>query len=226
MQVYRLAFQLCKPYDLPMTQAAVLTGDLIGSTEAGPEAVDRAMETMAYTAEHLEKSFGVNSLRFTRFRGDGWQVMVIPAQKYLRVATGILAYLRRADNGLHTRIGIGVGHIITPGTVNLSDANGMAFIHSGDALDTISGSDRIAIIGLADNELLWHRSGIETLNYLAGRWSAEQANALTWRLSTANFALHKIAENLKISRQALSSRLAVAGEKPIMAAIRAAEATL
>ncbi len=223
MQVYRLAFQLCKSYDLPMTQAAVLTGDLIGSTEAGPEAVDRAMRVLSKAAMHSALQ---ESHRFTRSRGDGWQAIVIPANRYLRISAYFLAKLRQADLKLQTRIGIGVGSVTSLPARNLSNAAGTAFLYAGYALDEISGSDRLEIQWPDNSNLAWHQASMETLTYFSGRWSVEQAEAIAARLLMQLAPLNTIAEHLNITRQALSSRLAVAGEKPIMAAIRATEATL
>jgi hypothetical protein len=209
-----------------MTQAAILTGDLVGSTRAGPEAVEKAMKVLARSSADLEDYCDIGPTRFTRSRGDGWQIVIMPTRMTLRAVTFLIARLRAADVDIETRIGIGLGTITKPGTYDLSDAAGTAFVNSGYALDDIIPSDRLAVRGLPQAELLWYESALETLSYLSGRWSKEQAQALIWRLPIRTIPLHAIGDHLNISRQALSSRLAVAGEKPIMAAIRAAEATL
>jgi hypothetical protein len=181
MQVYRLAFELCKSYDLPMTQAAVLTGDLIGSTEAGPEAVDRAMRKLEIDANIFIKHQQIEPMRFTRSRGDGWQMIIRPAHKYLRATAFFLAALRHADIGIQTRIGIGIGQVIFDGTDDLSDAHGPAFVKSGHALDQVGPQDRLAILGLSEHETNWCSAALETLSYLSSRWSVEQAGAIAGR---------------------------------------------
>ena len=233
MQVYRLASLLCKSYDLPMSQAAVLTGDLIGSTEAGPEAADRAIQLLSDAANDFVALGKVSyPLKFTRYRGDGWQVAVHWAGLSYRLATYMLARLRASDLGIRTRIGIGIGSIDSWGSTDLGSAHGTAFINSGHALDSLGTSGGLAVSSTKIDSSVWISAALETLAYLSDRWSLEQAQAISlWATHQMPFAdgnatLLELAQTLNISRQALSSRLAVAGEKPIMAAIRAAEATL
>jgi hypothetical protein len=212
-----------------MLHAAVLTGDLVASTAARPDDLDRAMQTLKAAAEAAALSHGLAQPRFTRFRGDGWQVMIAPPHHYLRVTAVLLAALHSSGLGLHTRIGIGIGTIDHPGGQDLSDAAGSAFIRSGRALDSLTGPDRLAIAGLpgdgpAGTAALWHAAALETLAHFSARWSREQAEALHLRLLAGTRPLHHIAAGLGISRQALSARLAIAGERPLLALLRAAEA--
>lgn len=237
MQVWWLAFQLCKSYDMQMTHAAVLTGDLIGSTNAGPEAVDRAIQLLHDAATDFAVIGKVaHPLKFTRYRGDGWQVALQSGYLSFRLTTYLLARLRASNIGLNTRIGIGIGSIASWGTRDLRNAHGTAFTNSGRALDQLGTSVGLAVLPAADDAQIWLQAGLETLLYLSARWSVEQAQALAVSVTRGRFevdfkledtpSLVDLATTLNISRQALSSRLAVAGEKPIMAVIRAAEATL
>jgi hypothetical protein len=208
-----------------MTRIAVLTGDLVASSAATPADVDRLMQRLATTAQEAARSLGTDPPRFTRFRGDGWQTIVSPAPLCLRITAALLTGLRASGIGIDTRIGIGIGAIDRPGTQDLADASGPAFSLSGRALDGLSRTDRLAVAGLPDPALAWHAAALDTLAHFAARWSREQAQALHHRLLAETRPLHQIAADLGITRQALSSRLAVAGEKPLLALIRAAEAT-
>jgi hypothetical protein len=207
-----------------MPQAAILTGDLIASTSAPAGDVDRLMQWLATALQDAQRGLDLSPTRFTRFRGDGWQAIIQPAPLYLRTVTHLLSGLRLFDIGLDTRIGIGIGDVDRPGTRDLSDATGPAFTASGHALDTLPRTDRLAITGLTGPHLAWHRAALETLAHFSARWSREQAEAIHRRVLMDKAPLHQIASNLGISRQALSSRLTAAGEKPLMALIRAAEA--
>lgn len=208
-----------------MSHAAILTGDLIASTDAGPAAIDRTLERIHVVLERGQTLLGIGPTSFTRFRGDGWQAQISPANRYLRVVTAILAAQKMADGHLETRIGIGLGSIIRPGTRDLADAAGEALVFSGQALDAIGPSDRLSLRATDQAGLAWPTAALETLTYLSSRWSAEQAEAVYHRIMGDAVSLTKISATLNISRQALSSRLAVAGEKPLMALIRAAEAS-
>lgn len=220
-----------------MTQAAVLTGDLIGSTEAGPEAVDQTIQLLHNAANDFAEIGNLSQpLKFTRYRGDGWQVALHTGYLSFRLTAYMLARLRASNLGLNTRIGIGLGSIESTGTSDLRNARGTAFINSGRALDSLGSSSGLALLPAENSVSVWFEAGLETLLYLSNRWSVEQAQAIAVSVTKGRFKrefklddyppLVDLAKTLNISRQALSSRLAVAGEKPIMAAIRAAEATL
>ena len=208
-----------------MPLAAVLTGDLVASTAASPADVDRLMHRLDTAAQDAARALGADDPRFTRFRGDGWQIVVSPAPLYLRITAVLLSGLRLFDIGIGTRIGIGIGAVDRLGTRDLSDASGPAFTWSGHALDSLPGTDRLAIAGLPAPGLAWHAAALDTLAHFSARWSREQAEALLHRLLAETRPLQHIAADLGITRQALSARLAVAGEKPLLALIRAAEAT-
>ena len=208
-----------------MPLAAVLTGDLVASTAASPADVDRLMHRLDTVAQDAARALGADDPRFTRFRGDGWQIVVSPAPLYLRITAVLLSGLRLFDIGIGTRIGIGIGAVDRLGTRDLSDASGPAFTWSGHALDSLPGTDRLAIAGLPAPGLAWHAAALDTLAHFSARWSREQAEALLHRLLAETRPLQHIAADLGITRQALSARLAVAGEKPLLALIRAAEAT-
>jgi hypothetical protein len=209
-----------------MTQAAVLTGDLIDSTSAGPEAVDQTLFLLERFIRSAQTIFSLEDTHFTRFRGDGWQTVIMPSSRILRVLTYLLSGLRSANAPLETRIGIGLGQVTRISDKGLSASMGAAFILSGHALDEITSTSQLAMRTTPGMEHAWLDAAIDVLTYLSSRWSLEQAEALHARLGAEVLPLHEIASTLGISRQALSSRLAVAGEKPLMALIRAAEATL
>ena len=208
-----------------MSVAAVLTGDLVDSTAAPPADVDRLMHRLETAAQKAARALGTDPPRFTRFRGDGWQIVVSPAALYLRTTAVLLSGLRLFDIGIGTRVGIGIGAVDRLGTRDLSDASGPAFTQSGHALDSLAGTERLAIAGLPDPALAWHGAALDTLAHFSARWSREQAEALHHRLLSETRPLRYIAADLGITRQALSARLAVAGERPLLALIRAAEAT-
>ncbi|OYX21204.1 MAG: hypothetical protein B7Z04_03745 [Rhodobacterales bacterium 32-66-9] len=71
---------------------AVLTGDLIGSSKAPRARLETTMENIAATARFFTEFTGEDT-RFTRYRGDGWQMILSPAF-FLRAVTMILARLK------------------------------------------------------------------------------------------------------------------------------------
>jgi hypothetical protein len=200
---------------------AVLTGDLIASSAAPPEAVDRAMAELADTVGRMAGwNIGVDP-RFTRWRGDGWQVMVRAPGYGLRAALCLIASLRAAKLQLSTRVSLGIGSLDHPGTTSLADARGSAFLTSGRALDQMKKPQRIAISGEAMTPL--HQGYGDLLAAITQRWSGEQAEAMVHALHPDQSTLSDIAAELGISPQAVGYRLKGSFGAEIRHALRAWE---
>ena len=189
--------------------AAVVTGDLIGSTRATPGALERAMEVLAAVAGEIAAWPPGADTRFTRFRGDGWQILVADAALGLRAALLAIARLRAAGAGLATRAAIGIGRVDSIGTASLADARGPAFEASGRALDAMSRAHRLAIDGEGVAPL--HHAVVDLLDERAGRWTPQQAEATALYLAPGNPTNAAIAPRLGISPQAVNYRLTGAG---------------
>ena len=182
---------------------AILTGDLVGSTAALPKTVEATMRLLAVCAMEI----GPDS-RFTRFRGDGWQLCLEMPGDCLWACLYILARLK-ADGALSTRIAVGIGEEYPTDSKDLSAAIGPAFTASGHALDQMKQGQTLALAG----------DGLDKFRHLtfafaddyASRWSVEQAEAMKLALSPAFPTQDAIAKSLGISRQAVGSRLKAAG---------------
>ena len=201
---------------------AILTGDLIGSTKAPPQNVEEAMAVLAEVADGIARwtTPGCDA-RFTRYRGDGWQMYVPEAGLGLRAALVLNAGLRAGHVGLATRAAIGVGRIDSLGTGSLADARGTAFEASGHALDAMDRSRHLTIAG--SGVTTWHRIIVDLLDERATRWSRQQAEATALYLNPDNPTLSQIAPRIGISAQAVSYRLLGAGAPTIRDALHAWE---
>jgi hypothetical protein len=205
----------------PSRMAAILTGDLVGSTEKPVGALEGAMDALAEAARGVSAWTGSDT-RFTRYRGDGWQVHVALPGLALRAALSLFASLRAADAGLATRAAIGIGRVDSLGTADLSDAHGSAFETSGHALDRMPRTRRLTIDGEGVTTL--HRIVVDLLDERSSRWSREQAEAMALHLAPDNPTLTDIAPRLGITPQAVNYRLAGAGGTAIRHALRDWEA--
>ncbi len=188
---------------------AVLTGDLIASTDQKASVVDTAMGRIRVAAEAVARWPGNSDTRFTRFRGDGWQVCLAAPQYCLRAALFVAATLRADDIRMETRISIALGTADTLGTADLSDASGEAFQLSGRQLDGMSRTARIALTGtgIGDRDRIIARQMFER----ASRWTQPQAEAMALYLHPDNPTLNDIAERLGITPQAVNYRLGGGG---------------
>lgn len=206
-----------KIYILLMKISAVISGDLIRSRQANETQITSAFDTLSRTATALQDITG-NPLKFTRFRGDGWQVHLSNPGAALTCCLIFHAHLRAAGLKIDSRIAVGIGPITSTGSTTLSDAAGFAFIASGKALDKI-GKRLIVVDGQnigPDQQALFHLA-----EHIIFGWTANQAEAAAIALKNKDFRQEDIANQLGITRQAVQMRLASAGLSALESACNA-----
>lgn len=156
--------------------------------------------------------------RFTRFRGDGWQICLAEPRLSLRAAVVIQGHLNAL--GIESRISIGIGPAASLGSSDLSDAAGRAFELSGHGLDQMGDAQRLAIEkdGIAVEDQLI----ADLLGERMGRWTAAQAEAAALQLASPAKVktLFEIGRLLDISPQAVNDRLRGAGGQTIASVLR------
>ena len=184
---------------------AILTGDLIGSTKVAREDVERSFVVLAGLAQDIAGWAGADT-RMTRFRGDGWQMLIANPDLALRAAIILLARMRAPNSPLATRIAIGIGPISSVGTKDLSDASGEAFTQSGHALDGMAA--KAWTLSISGQYLTHLQVGfVNLVEAILRRWTPEQAEALSIYLQPDQPILEDIAKQLGISIQAASYRI-------------------
>lgn len=192
---------------------AILTGDLIRSTEASPQAVDQAMRIIRDCATAL----GPRS-DFTRFRGDGWQIRLVQPGDCLRACLLVLARLRSTPQLPGCRIAVGIGAEYPSDAPDLSTAMGPAFTASGRALDRMKPDRLLALDGECPGGGkidVFQKLAFTVASDLAGRWTTGQAEAMALKLDPGSPADDRqsnetIARQLGITRQAVDARLRAA----------------
>lgn len=186
-----------------MTQTvAILTGDLIDSTSAPPEAVEATMEVLADAAARL-----ADDTRFTRYRGDGWQISLSTPGDCLLASLYLLARLQATPGALSTRIAVGIGEARFAGA-SLSSAMGTAFTISGRGLDRMGRDQTLTLDG--EGVDLFQTQCFAFAADLAGRWTREQAEVAALALSDPDLTQEGIARELGITRQAVAARMKAA----------------
>ncbi|NHB77373.1 hypothetical protein [Rhodobacter calidifons] len=208
------------------TLAAVITGDLVASSNRPVGLIDAAMRAIREAAITIADWHRTpTDTRFTRFRGDGWQIVLAEPRLALRAAVVIQA--RLIALGMESRISIGVGTVDSLGTTDLSDAAGEAFALSGRGLDGLGGSWRFALnktesaesdrIILVEDQLI-----ADLLAERISKWTVAQAEAAALHLSSPARVrtLFEIGQVLNISPQAVNDRLRGAGTATIASVLR------
>ena len=200
--------------------SAVLTGDLIGSTEADPDRIERTMTILAEQVAMIGAAID-HDPRFTRYRGDGWQIHLPHPRHFLWVTVYLNAVLRSEPKlFLPSRIAIGLGRTDRLGLTGLAGASGTAFVHSGRALDAmVVVGETIELKGEGTDDI--QRCALAFIDDRISRWSQEQAQAVKLDLSPGSGTHADMAAILGISRQAVGARLQAAGGRPLMKALDA-----
>ena len=193
---------------------AVITGDLISSSASTEEVVSDTMNLIRTIANEVGPD-----TRFTRHRGDGWQIVLTQPGLALRAMCYIAAHLASAG-WLQSRMVIGLGTAGGLSGYSLAAASGTAFTASGRALDHVPKGRMLDLAGEGVDPL--HVTLIAYIDSQIQGWSPEQAEAVAHMLTiTPPPAQVVTAAKLGISRQAFAARLATAGFDMIDAATNA-----
>ncbi|SFC04178.1 hypothetical protein [Tropicimonas isoalkanivorans] len=193
---------------------AVLTGDIVEST-AMPADRQEAVIVALQTASRDAADWQGADLRFTRQKGDGWQLVLTRPRLSLRLSLFLQSAVRALGKGLATRISIAEGEGAVPAGPDLNSATGPVFVASGRGLDALEGDVRFrhasggplaAAVGLAD--------------HISQDWTPPQARAIHPMLTPFDPPRHSdVADHLGISRQAVSQALDAAGYGPLSTAL-------
>lgn len=186
---------------------AVLTGDLIDSTDLPAPKLETAFAALRDAAGRIARwqPHG-SSTRFTRTRGDGWQICLAQPHLALRAALCMRAALRSHGKMLETRISIATGHGALPENGDLNSAHGPAFTASGRGLDTLSGH---AAMEHADGGAL--AAAVRLADHISQGWTPAQARAVHLMLWPRDRIRATAAAELEITRQAVNQALWGAG---------------
>lgn len=208
----------------PDAVVAVLTGDLVGSTRIERARVERTMELLGDERRRSGTPWHwpIEGTRFTRFRGDGWQMLLDRPQLALRHALYLIAYLRAHKDALPTRIAIGIGRIESAGSNGLSDATGAAFVASGRGLDAMLAHETLALTAPAAEPpavTAAEQAAVALLDERLSRWTPEQAEATALYLNPDEPTQKKLAIRLGITPQAAGYRIRGAGAPAIRKAL-------
>ena len=199
---------------------AVITGDLVNSTELGREKIERAFTALEYCAE-MQADWHGAPLHFTRHRGDGWQVVLAKPEMALRSALAFRAALRAEGREYDSYIGIAEGEVEGLIGPDLNAETAEVFTDSGDALaalklelpqriyfHTEDNTDAIAI--LADT--------------ISQDWTPSQAAAVLLSLDpTGSPSQTALGKTMGKSRQAVAKSLEAAKFTSLYLAINTLE---
>lgn len=168
----------------PLSLVAVLTGDVVASSELAPDRRARLPELLRGAGEDLMRRLpAAIPFPVDVFRGDSWQLVVLQPEEALRAALSLraLLHIQLEEESLDTRIAIGIGSVDFIPAERVSSGDGQAFRLSGGALERIARSRRMTV-ALPDDV---YSEAAAALNAICGlidelvkRWTAKQARAV------------------------------------------------
>lgn len=200
---------------------AVLTGDFIASTRHAPDELEAAFGILSDSCLRMEAWHGA-PLRLTRFRGDGWQVLLARPDLALRSSLFVHAALLAGGSALATRLACGLGDLARVGTgESLADADGSALHAAGRTLDDLGRGRRLGIGG--EDVAPGVVAAFALADGLHRRWSLPQAEVLCDMLAPDAPTQSDLASRLGITQQSVSERLDAAGFWAIRDALNALE---
>jgi len=176
---------------------AVLTGDIVNSTQLTPAVEKQLVKALQQVLEPYKFEF---------YRGDSFQVYMKTPAKALQAAllcrTAALRIAQDEESVADVRIAIGLGDVTTP-VRTLASAKGDAFILSGRALDAIQKtSTRLAIdvqhpLGSVGLQVI-----ADYVNAIFDNMTAKQAEVIFELLKGAT--QQKVATDLNKSKSTIS----------------------
>lgn len=117
---------------------AVLTGDLVDSSELSAEDSRSVMGRLMASSRDFELCFPSSIHgRIDTFRHDSWQLLLQEPALALRSAVFLRCSLKSLSPSQDSRVFIGLGEVEEISAERISDSRGDAFSHSGKGLDAL-----------------------------------------------------------------------------------------
>jgi len=195
-------------------QFAVLTGDIVASSDLSGPQLDSALTVIEDAVDAITCWRNDLVTGFGRRGGDSWQCAIGAPVLGLRAALFIRAALRREGKTLSTPIAIAEGAGNLPADAATNSAHGPAFTASGRLLEKISSHAQMA-----------HDSGgplaaaTRLADHISQGWTVAQARATHVALTPDIGPRSEIAQRLGITRQAVNQSLWAAGFPAISEAL-------
>lgn len=201
----------------------VLTGDIVKSSALSDGALDAVMTALADLATTIGAWPGEREVRYERFRGDGWQMLIERPAHALRACLFARAAVRMACDMGETRIGIGLGAAGTDTT--LAASAGPAFELSGRGLEALGVHQLWRIEGeqAPPREHALRQGLFAVCDERSRHWTSRQA-AIFMRLAAPGAPLMaEVAQAMSVQPQTIQTHFARAGGYALLEAVAAFE---
>ncbi len=203
---------------------AVLTADLIESTNYEEEVLKKVLDTLSSEFELIIKHHKKKVVRFNIYRGDSFQGIVYDPANALLISLQIKAAINRIHlkktkkNKAYSKIAdfkiaIGIGTIDLERNA-ISESNGQAFQFSGRSLDEMKTENRKTRIKTPDPEVDDEfNTSFYLLDTITDKWSTASAEVVYYLLK--GYKEREIATELNITQSAVNQRKKASGWEAI-----------
>lgn len=205
---------------------AVLTGDIVASSALSAAKLRQLFSAHERAIAKMQSWPGAPDLLVgSRYRGDGWQLVLGKPEWALRAALFIRASIRMEDAAFETRIGVGIGG----GTLDPSDigaSSGPVFERSGHSLDTLPKHFMFGIdVGNGGADSTLFHSVFVMADALSRGWTARQAEVFSFILApdSPNQAEIGAAMRPPVSQPTVAEHYLVGNGPALLDAIEAVE---
>ena len=187
-----------------MTNYAVLTGDIVKSSDLPDGGLDQIFANLSMAAEHIA-TWQDAPAYLTRNRGDGWQMAVRP-DFALRATYAARAAPRLTHKRYDTRVALAIGPGQIPGAT-LADATGDVFVSSGRTLESMP---RRRLMSFGDPDGVY---GIilRLAEEIIKSWTETQAKVALCALAPNRPTQSALAAALGVSQQTVQGHLDAGG---------------
>lgn len=208
---------------MQQSTVCILTGDIVKSSALSGGGLDSVMTALAEVAASIGEWPGEFGVRYERFRGDGWQLLIERPLHALRACLFARAAVRRTSDRGETRIGIGVGAATTGAT--LAESSGAAFELSGHGLEQLGVHQlwRIEQARVSPDEHALTQALFAVCDERSRHWTARQADIFMRLAAPGAPLMAEVAETLSVQPQTVQTHFARAGGHALLEAIEAFE---
>lgn len=187
-----------------MTNYAVLTGDIVKSSQLPEGGLDRIFADLKRASEKIAGWQNAPTY-LTRNRGDGWQMAVAP-RFALRAVFAARAAVRMTNKRFDTRVALALGDGIIPGDT-LADAHGPVFTASGQALEDMPRRRDMVVAGNDGTLAIALRLSEEIIK----RWTEAQAEVALLALDPRGLTQEALATALDVTQQTVQRHVETSG---------------
>lgn len=199
---------------------AVLTADLIDSSQYDEEVLKKVLDTLTSEFSHITKKYGGNSVRLTIYRGDSFQGIIRDPETALTIALQIKAAINRVhlkktkksrtySKIADFRVAIGIGTLDMEREA-ITESNGQAFQFSGRTLDEMKSENRKTRLKSSlqevDDEF---NTSFFLLDTITDKWSTASAEVVYYLLR--DLKEREVAAEINITQSAVNQRKKAAG---------------